>query len=71
MRNKLALTLILFGAVVVTTASASMPQKAHPLSQKLGIPYCTCSITEELGTRYGVLDIETGKCHLDIECLVP
>ena len=71
MRNKLALALILFGAVVVTTASASIPQKARPLSQNLGIPYCTCQMGEEPSTRYGVLDEETGKCNLDVECLVP
>jgi len=71
MRNKLALALILFGAVAVTTASASMPQKARPLTQQLRLPDCTCSMTDELSTRYGVLDVETGKCHLEIECLVP
>ena len=71
MRNKLALALILFWAVVVTTASASMPQKARPLSQKFDPPYCNCSMSDDLGTRYGVLDPETGKCNLNIECLVP
>lgn len=70
MRKKLALALILFWAVVTTT-SASMPQKARPSSQKLGIPYCTCSVSDELSTRYGILDIETGKCNLNVECLVP
>ena len=71
MRNKLALALILFGALVVTTASASMPQEARSLSQNRSLPYCTCSMSDDLGTRYGVLDEITGKCHLEIECLVP
>lgn len=71
MRNKLALALILLGSVVVTTASASMPQRVRLLSPKPAIPYCTCSMSDDLGTRYGVLDELTGKCHLEIECLVP
>lgn len=69
MRNKLALALILFGAVAVTTAS--MPQNAAASSQRRDLPYCTCMQSEELSSRYGVLDPVTGKCDLTVECLIP
>ena len=72
MRNKLVLALILLGAVAVTTASASMPQKARSLSQKLSVPYCNCAV-QEGGNLYhfGMWDSSRTECLFDVVCIIP
>jgi hypothetical protein len=70
MRSKLVLALILFGAVITTTASVSMPQKAHPLSQKLSLPKCDCAV-EIQGHEYpGVWDSLRSICYSDVMCIM-
>lgn len=68
--NKLVLALILLGAVAVTTASASMPQKAHSLSQKFDDVMCDCMATVGGVLHFGVKD-SLGNCDLGKECRVP
>ena len=66
MRSKLVLALILFGSVAVTTASASMPQKADSLSQKFSIPDCNC---KDADGRFGLWD--GSQCNSSAWCVVP
>lgn len=68
--NKLALALILFGAFAVTTASASMPQKASPSLKKSNLPVCTCSKEEDGRTLYGIYDEYTQICDTGSFCWV-